>query len=91
MLVLAKYESALKRCDEVSGAVSALIFLSQSAKAVDRGRAEVDSRQTSNQGRGWVRWEQLREPRGRMGGKLGKQHTYVVSGQVGGLPSLGSS
>ena len=55
MLVLAKYESALKRCDEVSGAVSALIFLSQSAKAVDRGRAEVDSRQTSNQGRGWVR------------------------------------
>ena len=55
MLVLAKYESALKRCDEVSGAVSALIFLSQSAKAVDRGRAEVDSRQPGNQGRGWVR------------------------------------
>ena len=41
MLVLAKYESALKRCDEVSGAVSALIFLSQSAKAVDRGRAQA--------------------------------------------------
>ena len=55
MLVLAKYESALKRCDEVSGAVSALIFLSQSAKAVDRGRAQEDSRQTSNRGRGSVR------------------------------------